>query len=83
MTRNCSFYGWQCTGWGGQSWTKKVFFRYRDSCLSEAYCMPEKCSLVCAGLSGNHLLNLNLIFLSNSVKAVVEQAADFAVAYCH
>ncbi len=43
-----------CTGWGGESWTKTVFFNilYRPSpsCCIEAYIRPEKYSTVLCGL---------------------------------
>ncbi len=64
------------TGWGGQSWTRRVIVnvQYRPTCLIEAYFRPEKYWLVCSRLLANHLLNLNLNFLSDGVAAAAEEA---------
>jgi hypothetical protein len=51
------------TRWGGQSWTKMVFFKLL---LIEAFVRPGKYWLVWAGLSAIHLFNFNLIFLATA-----------------
>jgi hypothetical protein len=65
-----------CTGWGGQLWTKIVFFfsLYRPSCLTEAYGGPEKYWLVFVVLLANYLFNINFIFPSDSISAAAELA---------
>ncbi len=50
-----------------------VFFKYRSSCHIEAYVRPEKYWLVWAGSLANHLLNFNLIFLSDGLTVMVNE----------
>ncbi len=68
------------TGWGSQSWTLMVFFQC--ICLDVLLKLIEglkKYWLVWAGPLANHLLNFNLIFLSDGLAA--ERAACFSDLY--
>jgi hypothetical protein len=55
---------------------------YRPSYLIEAYVRPEKYWLVWDGLKANHLLNFNLIFLSDGLTAVAEKVAVPSDFFC-
>jgi hypothetical protein len=45
---------------------------YKPSCLIEAYGGPENFRLVAGGQLANNLLNLNIIFLSDSAPVAAE-----------
>ncbi len=59
---------------GDQLWTK-LFFMYRSSSLTEAYCSPEKGWWVCVGLLVAHLLNVEADFCHDSLQAAAELVA--------
>ncbi len=67
------------TGWGGQSWTKTIFFSmYRPSCLMEAFIRSKKYWFVWAGPLANHLFNFNFTLLSDGLTVAAERVACFA-----